>query len=448
MSVTSRIAVGTIQPEADLGIILCALLETLRREGFQVQTFLSRADFSGYWASADVTGLNPRQLDSWLMPSAICQEIFAHGSESADIALVQGTFSKRPKDVGGDLATLCQWLDLSRLVVLDASRLDRCISLPRPEHLDGVLLDRVEDEEHLAWLSTNLEALWGVPILGALERLPELRAAIEGVPAGIHVPRDLYFELGNHFARYWQPQYLKWLLRRAPLAEVPPRLYVDELETSDLTVAVAFDEAFNCYFAETFDLLEMRGAKVHDFSPLRDEQLPLNTDVVYLGCGHPEHHASTLSENHCMKSALRNHVSKGGRIFAEGGGLAYLCQHLKTPDGALSRMAGLLPAVARLGGEPYHPVPTEVTLERTNWLARSGDSVRGYRNNTWELEPVGALNRFTGDGTTPWDLVGSFLVVGSLLHLNLAVQPGLLDRFFRPHLAHPHAHSDPWAPVS
>ena len=74
----------------------------------------------------------------------------------------------------------------------------------------------------------------------------------------------------------------------------------------------------------------MRGAVVVDFSPLRDERLPEGTDIVYLGCGHPEVYAAELSANHCMKLSLRNHIRSGGRIYAEGGGLAYLCQQMET----------------------------------------------------------------------------------------------------------------------
>ncbi len=48
------------------------------------------------------------------------------------------------------------------------------------------------------------------------------------------------------------------------------------------------DDAFHCYFPDTLDLLELRGATVCDFSPLRDERLPVDTDIVYFGCGRPD----------------------------------------------------------------------------------------------------------------------------------------------------------------
>src|SRR5690606_21378146 len=103
--------------------------------------------------------------------------------------------------------------------------------------------------------------------------------------------------------------------------------YCARPEPRPLTVAVAYDEAFRCYFPDTLDLLEHLGATVVDFSPLRDEALPLGTDIVYFGCGHPERYAEALASNHCMMLAIREHVCAGRRIYAEGGGVAYLCQH-------------------------------------------------------------------------------------------------------------------------
>src|SRR4029077_935542 len=112
---------------------------------------------------------------------------------------------------------------------------------------------------------------------------------------------------------------------------------VDESRLSvprgNVRVAVAYDEAFNCYFPDTLDMLELRGATVRVFSPLRDECLPADTDIVYLGCGSTHEHAAALAGNHCMLLALKEHVCSGKRIYGEGGGLAYLCQHVELADG-------------------------------------------------------------------------------------------------------------------
>jgi cobyrinic acid a,c-diamide synthase len=214
-----------------------------------------------------------------------------------------------------------------------------------------------------------------------------------------------------------------------------------------LSVAIAYDEAFNCYFPDAFDLLELHGASLVDFSPLRDEGLPAEAELVCLGCGHPERHAATLSENHCMKAALRSHLTRGARIYGEGGGAAYLCQHMETPTGELKRMVGVLPAAARLKPTPVPPSPVQVTLSRPNWLGKSGTRLRGYRNPNWDIQPLGEAASYVAEQQHRGELLGSFQAIGSLLHLHFAGMLTLLRRFLRPEVPEPDFR-DPWAAVS
>jgi cobyrinic acid a,c-diamide synthase len=211
-------------------------------------------------------------------------------------------------------------------------------------------------------------------------------------------------------------------------------------------VAIAFDEAFNRYFPDTLDSLEVCGAAVLDFSPLRDETIPKGTDIVYFGCGQPERFARTLSENHCMAAALRNHVRSGGRIYAEGGGAAYLCQQMEVTPGHPHRMVGLLPATAHFVTSDMPPVPVELTLAEPSWLGLPGTKVRGYRNSHWRLEPIcssAGLIREVGHRN---ELIGSLSAVGSLLHLNFAAQTQCLHHFFYPYRCR-RVPADPWADI-
>jgi cobyrinic acid a,c-diamide synthase len=213
-----------------------------------------------------------------------------------------------------------------------------------------------------------------------------------------------------------------------------------------LAVALAYDNAFDCYFPDTLDLLESRGATILDFSPLRDERLPPGTNLVYLGCGCPERYAAELSQNHCMKLALRNHLRGGGRIYAEGGGLAYLCQQIEIAEGDLWRMVGIFPAIACLSQSHHPPAPVEVTLGQESWLGQPGTRLRGYHNPRWQLKPVGSLTGCVVEPDHQYDLVKSCRAIGSQLHLNFAAQPNLLSNFFRPCLLQPDP-ADPWAAV-
>ena len=85
-----RLAVGTIQPQADSHAILWGLMEALRARGLQVQSFRSRACFAAETETAAVTGLHPRHLDSWLMSPDLCRRLLLRATDHCDIAVVEG----------------------------------------------------------------------------------------------------------------------------------------------------------------------------------------------------------------------------------------------------------------------------------------------------------------------------------------------------------------------
>jgi cobyrinic acid a,c-diamide synthase len=232
--------------------------------------------------------------------------------------------------------------------------------------------------------------------------------------------------------RFWRPDRLWQIASRREVSDLSPQTFSPEPRISRLRVAVAFDSAFNCYFPDTLDCLDGRGASVTDFSPLHDEGLPADTDVVYLGCGHPERFADALAKNHCMKAALRTYILRGGRIYAEGGGLAYLCQQMESLDGVYRGMVGIVPSIAHLRRCHKEPRPVEVVFPRSNWLGARGAQLRGYRNTNWRLEPVGWSGAPGDSSPSPRYLVGCGRVVGSLVHLNFAAHPDFLRRFFHP----------------
>lgn len=446
-----RVAVGTLQADAETQPCTWALMDLFSRDGAQVQHFHSRACFLPLNAALAVTGLNTRYLDSWLMSREVCREAFVHGSAGCDLALVEGRFdplfSAEPSP-GSRLDVLCDWLDLPRIVVLDVSRLTDCELPERPDQVDGVLLDRVASPGEAFRVQTCLEALWDVPVLGALDQRASLEAALSQIPRGSSPPREICRQLGDQLARFGRIERIQSLAGRREFPPVRPalfaasggRLLARNGRAADSerapTIAVAFDAAFNCYFPDTLDLLELRGAKVVDFSPLRDEVLP-EADVVYLGCGHPEFQAEALASNHCMLLALRNHVRGGRRVYAEGGGMAYLCEHLETPKGELVPMLGVLPAVARLNRKRAPVRPVETTIAKDNWLARSGTKLRGYLNSHWSFEPTGPLGECLAEAGHEQDLVEQFQVVASRMHLNFAAQAGMLERFLGPAPAKP-----------
>jgi cobyrinic acid a,c-diamide synthase len=260
-----------------------------------------------------------------------------------------------------------------------------------------------------------------------------IRTAIAELPRGVGVPETMCRELAHELMPYTRLDRLCQVADRPALAgndmvacnacDRPPR------------VAVAFDEAFQCYFPDTLEMLERRGATVVAFSPLRDGRLPPKTDIVYFGCGHPERHSRALADNHCMMLALKEHVCSGRRLYAEGGGLAYLCEAIRTPDGHSVNMVGIFPAVACVQSHAATPRPLELVLRESTWLAPRGTRLRGYLNSNWQLEPTAAWSGSVAEATSTDVLVSRRAAVGSLAHLHFSTCEPCFSSFFRHHSA-------------
>jgi cobyrinic acid a,c-diamide synthase len=431
MSPLPRVALGTIQPAADSTALVWALVGHLRHSEKQVQIFHDQARFAGGTADRMICGQTARYLDSWLMSPSLCRQSFFHGSRGGDISLVVGRYAaaRGPRELqGGNLEDLCNWLDLPQLAIVDVARLADCVLPPCPAGVSGLLLDRVPEGREPYW-QTLLESLWGVPVLGALPELPELRKCVAPAREGALASCELCRELGRRLARHARLPQLMRLAARQEFASHEPQLFRAGDQLAGVTVAVAYDEAINGYFPDVLDLLELRGATVRDFSPLRDEALPPRTDVVYLGCGQPQRFAGQLAGNHCMTLALRNHVRQGRRVYGEGGGMAYLCQALRLPSGQHLPMAGVLPAVAIHAPRDEPPRPTEVILDRDQWLGPAGFRLSGYLAPDWRIEPAGPLENCVAEPSPHWRLVARGQAIGSRLQLNFAAQPDFVRQF-------------------
>ncbi len=435
-----RVAVGTVQPQADGTAMLWGLMSAMTCAGLRVQSFLSRAYFTPRDGATAITGLSPRHLDGWIMSDRVCREVFVRGSQSSDLSMVEGRFEDPRGQSAAHparLETLCQWLDLPKLVTVDVRQLGQCRLPHCPPAVSGLLLDRVANTAERVRVKTILESLWNVPVIGWLGALEDEREAIERIPSGTQPPLELCHALGEQFIENASVERIVQIAGSRTF-EHSPRFVCSDVPAHSrrLCVAVAYDDAFRGYFPDTLDLLESRGATVCEFSPLSDDRLPAGSDVVYFGCGHPERFLTDLSRNECMLQALKNHLCSGRRMYAECGGLAYLCREIRLPDGRSWPMVGVFDLVAEYQETTSAPAPVELTLRTDTWLTRSGTRTRGYLNPRWKFTSEDAREDASLTSET-WNLFQRHQALGSRAYLDFAAQPELLEGFFRPHVTSP-----------
>lgn len=98
------------------------------------------------------------------------------------------------------------------------------------------------------------------------------------------------------------------------------------LEKRNIDVCVMKDVTFSFYYRENLNLIE-KTCNVYYVSPLRDERIP-KCNFLYIGGGYPEVFKHELSINKTMLNSIKSHADNNGFIYAECGGLMYLCDEI------------------------------------------------------------------------------------------------------------------------
>jgi len=285
----------------------------------------------------------------------------------------------------------------------------------------GVLLADADPAISPLQYVLDFEVYHGIPIVGVMYRTPPQNVDLAGA---FTIWREGRCQL------WWNDRQFERILR----ASVERPIVIDEWPIQDyrgrITVAIARDSVFGCYFPETLESLERYGARIVDFSPICDERIPEGTDVIYMGCGQPDSYGADLSGNHCLKASIRHHVRHGGKVYAEGAGAAYLCQWMEIRPGQFIRGVGLFSAAGRRLPRFGDPMPVSVTTTRTTWLAERGTILRGYRSPEWWFQPEALSAPLIAEPGFEYDVLGNERVVASAVHLDFSVHPELLASFF------------------
>ncbi|MEW8973231.1 MAG: cobyrinate a,c-diamide synthase [Tissierellaceae bacterium] len=138
----------------------------------------------------------------------------------------------------------------------------------------------------------------------------------------------------------------------------------------DITVGIAYDEAFNFYYQENLKLLEKTAELVY-FSPLNHRKLP-DVDLIYIGGGYPELYRDRLSSNRDMIESIRDFAKNGGRIYSEGGGFMYLVEDIEGVP-----MCGLIKGKAVMTNRLQRFGYIDIKLKMDCLLGTKGDIIKG-----------------------------------------------------------------------
>jgi cobyrinic acid a,c-diamide synthase len=346
-----------------LSIGLC---RAWRDRGLRVQPFKKGPDFIDPLWLGMAAGRPCYNLDFHTMERPEIAAGFAREQRGSDLGLIEGNVGLYDStDLAGtnSNAAMAKHLHAPVVLVIDCQGMARGIAplllgyraFDTELNLAGVVLNKVASERHAGNLIRAVEHYTDLPVLGVLprdesigivERHLGLMPSNESGTAEESIER-----IGQWVAAHAD------LERMLTVAESAPQPGpVDETRSASGTagatvrIGIARDAAFGFYYPDDLRALAMGGAELIAFSPVDDPEPP-PVDALFLGGGFPEYRMAELEANRTMRQGIADFIARGGPVYAECGGLMYLCRTLRWGDERRA-MVGALAAEAEMRAKP------------------------------------------------------------------------------------------------
>jgi len=411
----------------------------LGQRGVSVQSFKKGPDYiDPMWLSL-ATGRPCYNLDFHTMTRAEISGMFAAKLAGAQFGLIEankGLYDGLDLDGSNSNAALAVLLQAPVVLVLDARGMTRGIAplilgyqaFDSEVNIAGVILNRLGGRRHESKLRAVIEHYTDLPVLGAVLNDPELE--IKERHLGL-IPSNeqsgAIDQIARVGARIGEQVDLTGILAVAATAS-PPRSDADTAagtaSRAGLRIAVLRDSAFGFYYASDLEALQKTGVQLLYVNAMQDAQLP-DVHGVFIGGGFPETHLAALEANSALRADIRSKIEAGLPVYAECGGLMYLCREIRW-RGERRSMVGALPADVVMMDKPMGRGYVQLATTADHpWHAGEASAIpiQAHEFHYSTLENVGHDLRFAyrvqrGTGINgEWDGIVYRNVLASYAHL-------------------------------
>lgn len=450
---TPRLAVAGLAGDDGKTLVSLGLARSLRDSGLQVRTAKKGPDYiDAAWLAA-ASGADCANLDTFLMSREGIGSA-AWSFRGADIAIIEGNrglFDGSDSRGTHSTAELAKLLMASVLLVVDATKRTRtvaalvlgCQALDPELDIGGVILNRVGTARQEALIRRAVEDATGVPVIGAVPRLPgedPLPGRHLGLLTVAEHPRceQAIVTAARAVADSVDLERVVELARQAAPVELP--LLRLEIEPVACRVGYLSDSAFSFYYPENLDCLRRHGAELVEIKPGTGADLR-NVDALYIGGGFPEVHAERLADDYVLAAGLRRRVVEGMPVYAECGGLMYLARQLRVGESTYP-MTGVLDLEVEQTNRPQGHGYEVATVDRDNPFFGTGTELAGHEFHYSKVtagddlgRTVLSVERGRGVGGARDGIVKES-VWASYLHLHALATPRWADGFLRMTASH------------
>jgi len=392
-----RILISALRGGSGKTILSIGIAAAWKAVGKRINPFKKGPDYIDAGWLALAAGRPCYNLDTYLVTQENIIQSFVLHSTADGISVIEGNRGLYDGiDIQGSTSTaeLAKLLKTPVILCIDCTKSTRtmaaavlgCKQFDPDVDIKGVILNRIAGPRHENVLRKNIEQYCNIPVLGAIPKLdwknfPERHLGL--VPTPEHDCAKDAIDAASRIAhRYLDLEALAAVAGTAVTLPVPTELRENTRHRASSIshprprIGVIKDSAFQFYYPENIEALEVEGAETVFISPLASDTIP-PVDALYIGGGFPETHARQLAENISFRKQLKELAEDGLPIYAECGGLMYLGEELVLDEGTFP-MAGVLPVVFGFSKKPQGHGYTVVTVEQENPYFEVGSEIKGH----------------------------------------------------------------------
>lgn len=418
--------------------ITLAILGALAKRGLKVAPFKCGPDYIDPSYHRQAAGVESVNLDTWMMSPDGVRKSFERNISKTDVAVVEGVMGlydgATASSLEGSTADCAGKLGIPVVLLVNAKGIAGSISamvagfrdFSKNVKICGVIANNVGSESHGKLLREALAANNLPPLIGAMPHndewaLPERHLGL--TPFCENSKTCEWFKsLADAAEKHIDIDRLLEISRMNRPKHLPESFPIPYAK-----IAIARDEAFNFYYPDNIYHLKMAGFNLVEFSPIKDKKIPQNTDFIYLGGGFPEMFAEQLAENCEMRNSIRKFANSGGKIYAECGGMMYLCRNLRNAQDKEFPMCGVLPASTFMGNKLCSLGYREVEVMHDLPFCKAGTILRGHEFHWSDFTPDQPLAPLYRARNSKGELFDSGVAYGSVtasyIHLHFGSNP-------------------------
>ena len=364
-------------PSSNTGktVVTLGIIRAIKNRGINVSAFKTGPDFIDRKYLGLASGKNAGNLDMHLMgKNGIFQSLSMNNGEFGVIEGAMGYFDGIYNTYENSSFDISEKLDVPAILVYSPKG-EMFSAIPKIKgmvdfskgRIKGIILNKTSESIYKL-MKGKIEEYIDIEVLGYLPFDEGLN--IESRHLGLLQP-DEHVEIERYIIKAaMMMENTIDVHRIIQIAEEVKIEEIKEYKKKNLTIAIAYDNAFNFYYEENIKLLEGI-CNIEYFSPLKDNTLP-KADLVYIGGGYPELYAEELSNNIEMIHSIREYVKNSGYIYGEAGGLMYLVDSI---DGYC--MCGIFAGKATMTGRLQRFGYVNIELKEDSIIGQAGDKFTG-----------------------------------------------------------------------